>query len=506
MQKKSVFFLLTLLILCQTAQNENQFPIKNVVVLMMENRSFDHMLGWMKTSTSNITNPNIDGLTGQECNPKLLSGKICVSPNATDHTSYDPFHLFSSTTERIYNCKYDLTNSNKSKNPCKNHASLEELPNMQGFVTSAERLLQSGQVEMSGHLPENVPIISTLANEFALFDRYFASFPGCTNPNRMFMHTGTSDGHVGNGERAGQIKNTTIQEVLEKNGYSWRYYYEGDALDWFLYIEYFNNNFNTPGKFSEMEQFYSDAATGNLPNYTFINPSESIHPNLNNTKSFGLPNDQHPNHSIREGERLIKNVYEALRNGPLWNQTLLIITYDEHGGFYDHVPPPQKNIPSPDNKVNANGFDFTRLGIRVPTIAISPWIEKGTLVNKPTEEQKPFENSEFDHTSIGKTIFKIFGIDYNLSKRSEWAASFENILKLRKEPRSDCISQLAYIPPPSEEEIKRLYSLPIQDTLKQKINKICRLHKPRDPNCGENIENYTNYVDFINQLDKILLH
>lgn len=100
---------------------------------------------------------------------------------------------------------------------------------------------------------------------------------------------------------------------------TWKYYYEGDAEDWFLYIDYFNKNFNNTELFPQMEQFFSDAATGNLANYTFINPSESIHPNLNNTKSYGLMNDQHPDHSIREGERLIKNVYEAVRNGPLWN-------------------------------------------------------------------------------------------------------------------------------------------------------------------------------------------
>ncbi len=89
-----------------------------------------------------------------------------------------------------------------------------------------------------------------------------------------------------------------------------------------------------------MEYFYVDAANGNLPSYTFINPTETYNPDLKDAKSFGLMNDQHPAHSIKEGERLMKNVYEALRNGPLWNETLFIINYDEHGGFYDHVPPP----------------------------------------------------------------------------------------------------------------------------------------------------------------------
>ncbi len=106
----------------------------------------------------------------------------------------------------------------------------------------------------------------------------------------------------------------------------------------------------------------------------------------NTTHAYGLPNDQHPPHSVKEGERIIKNVYESLRNGPQWNETLYIITYDEHGGFFDHVSPPQEGVPNPDGILGKGvGFNYTRLGVRIPTIAISPWIEKGTLVHEPTE-------------------------------------------------------------------------------------------------------------------------
>lgn len=104
---KGILYLVLLSIISLSVIKGDEMPIKNVVVLMMENRSFDHMLGWMKTSTSNITNPHIDGLLGNECNPKLFFGKICVSPNAPDNSEYDPLHFFSSTTERIFNCKFD---------------------------------------------------------------------------------------------------------------------------------------------------------------------------------------------------------------------------------------------------------------------------------------------------------------------------------------------------------------------------------------------------------------
>jgi len=162
-------------------------------------------------------------------------------------------------------------------------------------------------------------------------------------------------------------------------------YYEDHPLEWFLYVKDLNDTFMTPGQTQiiNTEKFYIDAAKGDLASYTFINPRGMIDPTkFNSTHSYGLPNNQHPPAWVREGERLFKDVYEALRNGPKWNETLFIITYDEHGGFYDHVSPPQDGIPNPDGWLGVgNGFNYTRLGVRIPTIAISPWIEKGTLIH-----------------------------------------------------------------------------------------------------------------------------
>jgi len=222
-----------------------------------------------------------------------------------------------------------------------------------------------------------------------------------------------------------------------------------------------------------MERFYTDVANGNLANYTFINPAETVNPSKIDTKSFGLMNDQHPNHSVREGERLMKNVYEALRNSSVWNETLFIITYDEHGGFYDHVSPPQEDVPSPDEKDNYLGFDFKRLGLRVPMILISPWIEKGKLIHEPAPHQKPFPSSQFEHSSIISLISKIFGITHKFSVRTEWAATFDDLLLTRTEPRTDCPLELPYIPPPSAEDFKFLYNLPLKDRLINKVKSIC---------------------------------
>ncbi|EGR31587.1 phosphoesterase family protein, putative [Ichthyophthirius multifiliis] len=485
-----IIILITTLPLLIKTSTENH-PIKNIVVLMMENRSFDHMLGWM-TKGGKFGNKNVDGLTGQECNPKNVYfpflGQICVDDKASEFSQYDPDHGHQSTVQRIFGCLYTL-NQQTGDNPCKNHSTNKGDANMKGFVMSARREGKNGITEMSMQSPKNVPILTTLANEYALFDNYFSSYPGPTNPNRLFMHSGTCNGCLGNEQTTGSFKNQTLQSVLERNGLSWRYYWENDADDWFLFINHFNENFNNSTKFIPMEQFYQDAEKGDLPNYTFINPSESYNSTLNNTKSFGLMNDQHPNHSIKEGERLIKNVYEALRNGPLWNQTLFIITYDEHGGFYDHVSPPQDGVPNPDGIDNVDGFKFNRLGIRVPMIAVSPWIEKNTLINKPMDNQKPQNSSQWEHSSIISTVLRIFNLqDQQFSKRIEWAAHFDDILKIRKEPRTDCVKELPYVPPPTKQDFQRFQNQKIKTSHQKQVKEICETIKKDDTNCGGNIQ------------------
>jgi hypothetical protein len=119
--------------------------------------------------------------------------------------------------------------------------------------------------------------------------------------------------------------------------------------------------------------FHLDAAKGNLPNYVVVEPRYY-------DLESGPANDDHPSHDIAQGQALIKDVYETLRASPQWNELLLLITYDEHGGFYDHVPTPQTGVPNPDGILGPapENFNFDRLGVRVPTIAVSPWINQGT--------------------------------------------------------------------------------------------------------------------------------
>jgi len=159
---------------------------------------------------------------------------------------------------------------------------------------------------------------------------------------------------------------------------------------------------------------------------------------------------------------LFKQVYEALRESPVWNETLFIITYDEHGGFYDHVSTPLK-VPNPDG-LNSTApdpeFNFTRIGVRVPTVMISPWIDKHTIISKPNG---PVEDSEFEHTSIAATLKKMFDLPNFLTKRDEWAGTFEHVFMNRTEPRTDCPMKLPSINKPSKALLETEKSKPTTD-------------------------------------------
>jgi phospholipase C len=213
--------------------------------------------------------------------------------------------------------------------------------------------------------------------------------------------------------------------------------------------------------FHSMHKFYEDAAKGDLPAYSWVEPRYYDTPRY-------PASDQHPDHDVSVGDQLIKDMYEALRGGPLWNKTAFIITYDEHGGFFDHVPPPA-DIPSPDGISSTDDpFDFTRLGVRVPTLVISPWTSKGTVVHAP-----PSDQGQFDHTSLIATVLhKMFqpaagypSPDF-LTQRDAWAATFEDLFTMESVPRSDCPLTLPDVPshrllfpdslPPLEDSLSRL--------------------------------------------------
>ncbi|KAK6925529.1 Phosphoesterase [Dillenia turbinata] len=388
-------------------------PIKTVVVLVMENRSFDHMLGWMKK-----LNPKINGVDGSESNP--LSTTDPNSPRIffQDQSHYvdpDPGHSFQAIREQIFG------SNDTSADP----------PPMNGFAQQANSMNSTmPESVMNGFQPDKVAVYKALVSEFAVFDRWFASVPSSTQPNRLFVHSGTSGGATSNipQKLASGYPMRTIFENLDDAGFSFGIYYQNIPATLF----YRNlRKLKYLGKFHAYDSLKDDAKAGKLPNYVVVEQRYT------DTKSEP-GNDDHPSHDVYQGQMFVKEVYETLRAGPQWNETMFIITYDEHGGFFDHVPTPVRGVPSPDGIVGPEPFNFTfdRLGVRVPTIVVSPWIEKGTVVHGPNGS--PFPTSEYEHSSIPATVKKLFNLPSFLTKRDEWAGTFEGIVQTRTEPRTDC--------------------------------------------------------------------
>lgn len=304
---------------------------------------------------------------------------------------------------------------------------------MNGFISNAASRISK---EWSKNIMKNfrestAPVISSLAENFAVFDMWFSSVPGPTQPNRLYLHTCTSDG-MGHNDLVRMffgLPQKSIYQSMEEVGHTWRVYFseisEVLMLAQMRKAEYIPN-------YRWFDQFEEDVKKGDLPTLTMI------HPNYFSIIN-GPATDQHPDHAVTEGERFIKFIYETLRASPIWNETAFLITYDEHGGFYDHFPPPV-NVPNPDGKnTSINNFDFTRLGVRVPTILISPWVNRRVI-------HEPINGAYYDHSSVHATLKKMFGLNNYLTKRDLYAGSFEFLLNERSTPRTDCPVKLPEVP------------------------------------------------------------
>ncbi|OIW18856.1 hypothetical protein TanjilG_25299 [Lupinus angustifolius] len=401
------------------------YPIKTIVVLVQENRSFDHMLGWMKS-----INPDIEGVTGSESNPISTSDPNLGRVQFGDRSVYvdpDPGHSIQDIYEQIFGEPWSEASAAK-KLP----------PKMDGFVQNAAKQEKAGakpstptmtETVMNGFKPELVPIYRELVKEFAVCDQWFASIPSSTQPNRLYVHSATSHGLTSNdtNQLIGGLPQKTIFDSLDENGFNFGIYYQYPPATLFYRslrkLKYVDN-------FHPFDiTFKKHCEEGKLPNYVVVEQRFWDIP--------GVPgNDDHPSHDVGEGQKFVKEVYEALRSSPQWNEILFIIIYDEHGGFYDHVPTPFEGVPSPDDIVGPEPFKFKfdRLGVRVPAIVISPWIHQGTVLHKPTE---PFPTSQYEHSSIPATVKKIFNLPQFLTKRDEWAGTLVPLLT-RTTPRTDC--------------------------------------------------------------------
>jgi phospholipase C len=362
--------------------------LQHIVVLMMENRSFDHMLGSL---------PGIGGLDDAPAytNPDANGNPVRPQPQAVfqDQLQPDPDHHFPAVDLQIYGKDSKPGDANRQ-------------PNMRGFVLSyyhQQEDLKHSQVIMYYFPKEKLPVLTTLAQEFAVYNRWFASIPGPTICNRAFAHYGTSFGRVDlNPIYPPETIKSVYSRLINANPKHTAkiYYYDTTSST----MEVANLYQNEPELFGTYSQFLDDCKKGNLPDYSFIEPNYSDHESDSGEE---VANDQHPDHNVQQGEVFIASVYQAIKNNPeLWESTALLITYDEHGAIFDHVPPPNcgKDRFKADGNSNGTGVDFwfDRLGVRVPTILVSPWIQAGTVVNRI-----------FDHASIPATVTKFFLGDYS---------------------------------------------------------------------------------------------
>ncbi|KAJ6804466.1 putative non-specific phospholipase C4 [Iris pallida] len=399
--------------------------IKTVVVLVQENRSFDHMLGWMKS-----LNPEIDGVTGQESNPLSTtdpSSKLVRFSDTAEYVDPDPGHTIQDIYEQVYGVPFAAGTTPITP---------DTPPLMNGFAQQAEKEKEGmSETVMRGFRPDAVPVYKELVASFAVCDRWFASLPASTVPNRLCVHSATSHGLTSNVTEAmiEGLPQKTIFDSLHDEGHSFGIYYQhapitlvhSTTLDGHRSLR----KLKYIGNFYQFDLSFKDhCEKGKLPNYVVV---EQRYFDLDTLPA----NDDHPSHDVSEGQKFVKEVYEALRSSPQWNEMLLIVTYDEHGGFYDHVPTPV-GVPSPDGIVGPEPFyfKFDRLGVRVPAIFISPWIEAGTVVHRPSG---PYPSSEFEHSSVPAIVKKIFNLKNFLTKRDEWAGTFDTVLT-RTTPRTDC--------------------------------------------------------------------
>ncbi|HXM59837.1 MAG TPA: alkaline phosphatase family protein [Terriglobales bacterium] len=375
--------------------------LKHIVVLMMENRSFDHMLGYMQV-------PGLDGLKGNESNPDTNGQPQSVQPTAAAQKELDPDpdHSWTGVNTQIFG------------NP---QGTDDGSPKMQGFIKSYFTKMQDvnhSRNIMNCFSPDNVPVLTTLAQQFAVCDRWFSSLPGPTVPNRLFAHFGTSFANVDNAMKFGD-NGKSIYSRLMNAGRSTKIYYfdEQSASVGFTFL--LQNQPQTMGTYND---FLSDCANSLLPDYSFVEPNYSDHSNL-------LASDQHPDHNVIAGENFIADVYNHIRQSPLWESILLLIVYDEHGGTFDHVLPPQIQPDGTPDPVS--GFQFNRLGIRVPAVFVSPWVQAGTIIH-----------TQYEHASIPATAASLFianPAQRNLTIREQRANLFTadpNLLTLSA-PRQD---------------------------------------------------------------------
>ncbi|MEZ4869299.1 MAG: alkaline phosphatase family protein [Caldilineaceae bacterium] len=382
--------------------------IDHVVVAIMENRSFDSLLGWLYSDDDNqprhtipaqagfkydglVANTYANTMTGDDATRVYVKRATSAWPPQCEPLLVpmpDPGESFTHITRQIFGTDKPQPDAQA---------------NMSGFLrdyaTVADRDVV-GQI-METYSPDQAPILNGLARNFAVCDRWFASAPCQTWPNRGFVHCGSSAGHINNDDYV-PYDLPTIFNVLYDQGISWGVFSDTIYTPALTGIQFsqlwsFTEQFKSFAEFQTRCRAPANAAAEEkLPAYSFIEPRFMLEWTLGKTH---YANDYHCSHNIAFGEAFLAELYAAVQHSPYRDQILLIISFDEHGGCYDHVPPPRNAAPPEPGAVSNEGdFHFDRFGVRVPAIVISSYVEPGTVF-RAAEGEAPY-----DHTSILATL------------------------------------------------------------------------------------------------------
>ena len=411
--------------------------IDHVILLMFENRSFDNVLGSLYPAT---TNPDGGGVPAGWANPLDNAPDVAAWSGPVDSATQnlpfpDPQESYADMSQQI-----------------------NSAPPMQGFVNDYSTVNGATPSNIMQYFaPGNVPVTQALASAYAVSDRYFASGPVQTWPNRLFSLCGTpcynetsQTAYVNNPEyphyplMIGQLDQLCIFELFDIAGYSWKVYYDDEAPVSAI-IKYVDDHWDKvldggnvwPFK-SDLDldhgDFFDDVKNNKLPTFSLIEPRYQM---LSAT-GFKAPNSNHPGDSmpvghsdipinVSCGEQLLAEVFQALVANPtLFETTLLVVTYDEHGGVFDHVTPPTW-APSPYPSGTVNGFDYSSYGVRVPALFINPYVTPGIF--RPPYQPPPAESLPFDHTSLLATLRDQFGLAGSLSPRVDVAPTFTGLMQ-----------------------------------------------------------------------------
>jgi phospholipase C len=374
-------------------------PIQHVFVLMLENHSFDNML-----AMSDI--PGIFAATTKNSN-SYESQTYNVTDGALSSMPAGPGHEFTDVLVQLCGLGVQY-NGGKYPQPITNSGFVAN------YATTVTEPLHAkpgeyGDVMGCFNSSVQLPILYELASQFAVCDQWFSSLPGPTWPNRFFVHGASSNGldHSPSSEEiivwetpgsgGFTLPHGSIYDAMKVNEISYGLFRdtEGTVEGGIAQVASLHNlsmlNVHT------LNDLVADLQGDYSYQYTFIEPNYG-----DITSTYENGSSQHPIDGVHRGEQLIKTVYEAIRASSVWGRSLLIITYDEHGGFYDHFAPPAAHAPddgSDSSGFNASGFLFDQLGVRVPAVIISPWI------------QAQVDHTVYDHSSVLKTLEKLLGLD-----------------------------------------------------------------------------------------------